>query len=842
MNLHKAKSLRVKLTLYPALIFIAVGLVGTLINLQIAGSLFTSIGEKYTSEILKAKLSEFSQTFDRNIDTSQYMSENPILRNWMKNEDDRGLKEMALENFRKLRILLKDTDTFAAIDSSKSYYVNGNFLNTLSRDIAADSWYWASSRKRELGIDISYNPQLLTTKLWVYVPVWENEKLLGVTGTGLDVSKMINQMVSKVSEGAYVILFNDRGHVKAHIKAEYIDNRTIFYLTGEDGNRIRGIMKRLDEAKNQSVISEFIDYEGKSHMGSFSLINLRSTNWYILVLMDVNALLYSIFVPFILLLVISLMLILGSLLVLINRIVLHPLGIIDSNLAKIMNKDFDVKIDLATGDEFTLVANTINMMTANIKEYTEHLEDMVAQRTKELQQAFEEVNALKVQQDGDYFLTSLLINPLLIKEVKSDALSVDFHISQKKKFTFKKRNGEIGGDVCIAREVVLMDKRYLAFANGDAMGKSLQGAGGALVMGVVFNAYINRTPLFASGKMPEAWLTEIYEELNRVFVSFDGSMLISAVIGLIDEETGAMYYLNAEHPWTVLYRGGSAAFTEEELTLRKIGTVGFENKVLIHMIQLEQGDIIYLGSDGRDDVIIGHDEETGQRIINEDETRFLRCIEEANGDLSGVVAAVEKSAELTDDFTLIRVEWKKSPLVIPPDYEAVRSSALKAFAEKDTSRSIQLLRKTMYLYPDVEVVERLANLLHEAGDTAEEMRVYQYAIRIAPLNEGFLFGMVSAARRIAKDIYDSNKGKEEFKYHIRMTVEYGERLLLLNPNHLKCLIIVADCYRLFKRFPDAEGLLERARRIAADDEMLRIVEKMVERDRLAVEQEKGKKA
>ena len=101
---------------------------------------------------------------------------------------------------------------------------------------------------------------------------------------------------------------------------------------------------------------------------------------------------------------------------------------------------------------------------------------------------------------------------------------------------------------------------------------------------------------------------------------------------------------------------------------------------------------------------------------------------------------------------------------------------------------------------------------------------------------------MNAARRIAKDIYDSNKGKDEFKYHIRITVDYGERLLLLNPNHLKCLIIVADCYRLFKRFADAEELLDRARRIAADDEMLRIVEKMVERDRLAVEQDKGRRS
>ena len=150
--------------------------------------------------------------------------------------------------------------------------MNGNFLNTLSRDIATDLWYWTSSKKRELGIDISYNPQLLTTKLWVYVPVWDNDRLLGVTGTGLDVSKMIKQMVSKVSKGAYVILFNDRGHVKAHIKEEYIDNRTIFYLTGEDGNRIRGIMKRLDGEINRSSVSSSITM-GKPH-GPFSLINL----------------------------------------------------------------------------------------------------------------------------------------------------------------------------------------------------------------------------------------------------------------------------------------------------------------------------------------------------------------------------------------------------------------------------------------------------------------------------------------------------------------------------------------------------------------------------------------
>jgi len=269
----------------------------------------------------------------------------------------------------------------------------------------------------------------------------------------------------------------------------------------------------------------------------------------------------------------------------------------------------NVKFELPGNNYYTASVSAILSEKANLLGHVVLIQDVTESvtMTKKIQAAFEEVSALKTQQDGDYFLTSLLINPLLIKEVRSDALSVDFHVRQKKKFTFRKRAGEIGGDLCIAREIELNDKRYLAFTNGDAMGKSLQGAGGALVMAVIFNAYISRTPMHQNiyTKTPEGWITEVYEELQRVFVSFDGSMLISAAIGLIDEETGAMYYLNAEHPWTVCYRNGAASFTENELTMRKIGTTETENRAVIRTMQLETKDVIFFGSDGRDDIMMG---------------------------------------------------------------------------------------------------------------------------------------------------------------------------------------------------------------------------------------------
>ncbi|MDR2734214.1 MAG: SpoIIE family protein phosphatase [Spirochaetota bacterium] len=535
-----------------------------------------------------------------------------------------------------------------------------------------------------------------------------------------------------------------------------------------------------------------------------------------------------------------------------------------------------VRFELPGDNYYTASVNAIFSEKANLLGHVILIQDVTESvtMTKKIQAAFEEVSALKTQQDGDYFLTSLLINPLLIKDARSDALSVEFFVQQKKKFTFRSRSGEIGGDLCIAREIGLNGKRYLAFTNGDAMGKSLQGAGGALVMGVIFNSYINRTLLQPgiSMKTPEAWIIDVYEELQRVYVSFDGSMLISAIIGLIDEETGAMYYLNAEHPWTVRYRNGAAVFTENELTMHKIGTVWSEHggadlaqprrassagsehgaqrertcvahklrqdadsaqRPVIRNLQLETNDVVFFGSDGRDDIMMGADVATGQRIINEDETRFLRCVEEAGGELRALVEIVQQGGELTDDFTIIRIEWLRPPLVPPPDFEAVCSSANKAIADKDVPRAITLLRKAMYVYPDMKIIERLAAYHRERGELQEIIQAYQQGLRMLPLNEGLLYGMVNESRRMVREVLDKSRSKEDANKaakYIQMAIDYGERLLTVNPLHCNGMLHLADCYRMVRRFEDAKALLSYARQIVPEDENLKTIERAIERD------------
>jgi serine phosphatase RsbU (regulator of sigma subunit) len=64
---------------------------------------------------------------------------------------------------------------------------------------------------------------------------------------------------------------------------------------------------------------------------------------------------------------------------------------------------------------------------------------------------------------------------------------------------------------------------------------------------------------------PEVWVKESFKELQNVFVSFQGTMLISAMFGLIDNRNGTVYYVNAEHPFSILYRDGRANFIDQKI-------------------------------------------------------------------------------------------------------------------------------------------------------------------------------------------------------------------------------------------------------------------------------------
>ncbi len=474
----------------------------------------------------------------------------------------------------------------------------------------------------------------------------------------------------------------------------------------------------------------------------------------------------------------------------------------------------------------SILANRFVRLHETVEDLNQNLEEKVEERTRRLNDSLEEIRTLKVQQDGDYFLTSLLVQPLGGNHARNTTSSVriDLLTEQKKKFRFRKWKSELGGDLCAVYTIHLKDRAYTVFLNGDAMGKSVQGAGGALVLGTVFKAVVTRTQLSAAARdrYPEQWLRDCYTELQSVFTSFDGHMMVSMLFGLAEHSTGLTYYVNSEHPRLVLYREGHASFLPEERILWKVGMAeGLQSFVCcVNLCALHSGDVLIAGSDGRDDLALGHDD-AGLRIMNEDEQAFLRHVEASGASLHAVREALHKAGELTDDLSLLRLEYTQEKPMGPdsvPDREGeLRRQAKEYLDAGRTAEAAELIRKEVKNIASGGETDGLyGRLLLRLKRYEEAVPVLLRRITAAPADNRSLYALSRALKHTHK---------------FAEAVDQGERLRLRQPDDLRNLLNLADAYRLQGNTDRAVALLEYGLSVHPLNENLRRLRDLCEETR-----------
>ena len=358
--------------------------------------------------------------------------------------------------------------------------------------------------------------------------------------------------------------------------------------------------------------------------------------------------------------------------------------------------------------------------------------------------------------------------------------------------------------------------------NGDAMGKSMQGAGGAIVLGTSMNNILSRS----AGQnrvievSPEQWLTDTYFELHNVFLTFDGMMMASVAMGLIHETTGRMVYINAEHPWSAVYRNGKATYIENELLLRKLGSPSeFSFQLQTH--QLLPGDVLFVGSDGREDLDLTPGET--KRTINEDNDVFLRFIEKSGGSLAGVIDQIHGFGVTTDDLSVLRIGFQEitTPMAVPTggvaSTQAARSPVTDVFNVArskfatgrqlldggDVEGAIQALREATELAPDYK------DPLRTLGQIHYDRREFEAAI---PWFESYLELQNDAANVwfLLSVCFKQTRRFDEAR-------NAGEKVRELQPYRTANLINLADSYRVLGDVGRARSVIQEALRIEPDN-------------------------
>jgi len=280
----------------------------------------------------------------------------------------------------------------------------------------------------------------------------------------------------------------------------------------------------------------------------------------------------------------------------------------------------------------------------------ESLEEKVIERTQKLTESLRAVRQLREQQEADYYLVSILLSPFQAPETnRFGVFHIDTLLVQKKLVELKGRAAVLGGDLNL---VIPLGATRVFVMNADAMGKSLQGASGALLLAALVRSHLESVTS-AENMQPDKVLMDLYYSIVRLFSAFSGAMTVAYLSLILEVESGQMAALQAGNPDALLLRDKTVTTVFAEYSCAVPGSEN-PDRAVVQTLQMNPGDAIILGSDGRSD------RRTPQEIPGSFEDEFRFAVRECNGDLNCLFGSMMCYGESTDDVSLVRIMYEQA--------------------------------------------------------------------------------------------------------------------------------------------------------------------------------------
>lgn len=342
-------------------------------------------------------------TLTREVALAETLARSPAILEWANDEDDPRRKARGIAELEHFRDAFSDHSYFFVVASSGNYYFNdaagqyvGNQLRyTLSPDNPRDGWFYATAAMDPgCHLNVDHDDVLAVTKVWVNCVVSEGGKVIGVLGTGIDLSVFIRTVVNAHQTGVESIFVDRSGAIQANRDASQIDfhsltkdtksKKTIYQLLDKDKDRAR-LAAMLRQAGDEGrVTAEILSLDGRDVLVGIGYLD--DLNWFNVTLMDVETIIdRQIFLPLGLLI----LLVMTSSAALMGwrfkRGVIDRLRDARHAVVAIESGDFGRRIGDKGIDEISDLSRALDSMAHRVGAERASLEDAVAQRTRQLE-------------------------------------------------------------------------------------------------------------------------------------------------------------------------------------------------------------------------------------------------------------------------------------------------------------------------------------------------------------------------------------------------------------------------------------------------------------------------
>ena len=342
----------------------------------------------------------------REVSLAEALAGSQSIRDWANDESDPELKRRGIAELEHFRQSFADRSYFFVVAGSGNYYFNDasnayagdQFRYTVNADNPRDAWYYSTV---ELGegchLNVDNDANLRVNKVWMNCVIREGRRVLGILGTGIDLTSFIQEVVNIPQVGVTSMFVDRQGAVQAHRDQDLIDlrslteemsaKRTVYSLLDKPEDQV-ALQALMDEVAAGDAVakSRFMTIGGRQMLVGVGYLN--RLGWFNVTLMDIDAIIDKrLFLPIGLLLAAVLGLTTAMMVLVFKRQVLDRLKRLETVVHSARQGDYGPALSMGDDrqDEVGRLSAAFTEMAVSVADHTRLLEARVRERTEALE-------------------------------------------------------------------------------------------------------------------------------------------------------------------------------------------------------------------------------------------------------------------------------------------------------------------------------------------------------------------------------------------------------------------------------------------------------------------------
>lgn len=290
------------------------------------------------------------------------LAQSPLVVDYMENPSDPLVFGSAIRDFKTFQDSFSSHRTFWISDKDLKYYSNMNFVYLLDKSDPGNAWYQATiDANLPFQFYVDYDIGLKKTFMWINVLVYnEAKKVVGITGTGVELNDFVDAMYKSLDEGVTMYMYNSNGEISASLNLDDLEKKV----------PVTTAMPDLKEAKS---LFPSKDTYLSSVRGEYLIAPVESLGWQMVLFVPftAKAFLKNSVVPF------SVFILLGAILLIAYSVIslLKPLDEVQKTVENVVSGEADLTRRLST--KINTPFKSIHVIVAYLNEFMQKLQEMI---------------------------------------------------------------------------------------------------------------------------------------------------------------------------------------------------------------------------------------------------------------------------------------------------------------------------------------------------------------------------------------------------------------------------------------------------------------------------------